>query len=172
MRNGIAATALTVHAEETGIVRTHSHIVGLIEEARLPDRVRDRALAVFGALAEAEGRLHRRPPSQVHFHEVGGIDAIVDVVGTCAALEVLGIDTVFASAVATGTGMLRSAHGVLPNPAPAVVELLRGAPTYGRDVGGRAHDADGRGAAGGDGQWMGTDAVDDDRGDRVRRRQS
>ena len=135
MRNGIAATALTVHAEETGIVRTHSHIVGLIEEGRLPDRVRDRALAVFGALAEAEGRLHRRPTSQVHFHEVGGIDAIVDVVGTCAALEVLGIDAVFASAVATGTGMVRSAHGVLPNPAPAVVELLRGAPTYGRDVG-------------------------------------
>ena len=135
MRNGIAATALTVHAEETGIVRTHSHIVGLIEEGRLPDRVRDRALAVFGALAEAEGRLHRRPASQVHFHEVGGIDAIVDVVGTCAALEVLDVDAVFASAVATGTGMIRSAHGALPNPAPAVVELLRGAPTYGRDVG-------------------------------------
>jgi uncharacterized protein (TIGR00299 family) protein len=135
MRNGIAATSLTVFAEETSLVRTHSHIVGLIEEGRLPDRVRDRALAVFGALAEAEGRLHRRPPSQVHFHEVGGIDAIVDVVGTCAALEVLDVDSLYASAVATGTGMIRSAHGALPNPAPAVVELLRGAPTYGRDVG-------------------------------------
>ncbi|HVF33443.1 MAG TPA: nickel pincer cofactor biosynthesis protein LarC [Acidimicrobiales bacterium] len=134
MRNGISATALTVHAEETGIVRTHSHIVGMIEEARLPDRVRDRSLAVFSALAEAEGRVHRRPPSQVHFHEVGGIDAIVDVVGTCSALEVLGVDVVYASAVATGTGMVRSAHGVLPNPGPAVVELLRGAPTYGREV--------------------------------------
>jgi len=134
MRNGIAATALTVIAEETPIVRTHSHIVGLIEEARLPERVRDRALRVFGALAEAEGRIHRRPPAQVHFHEVGGIDAIVDIVGTCAALEILGVDVVHASAVATGTGMVRSAHGVLPNPAPAVVELLRGAPTYGRDI--------------------------------------
>jgi uncharacterized protein (TIGR00299 family) protein len=71
----------------------------------------------------------------VHFHEVGGVDAIVDIVGTCAALELLGIDEVHASAVATGTGMIRSAHGALPNPAPAVVELLRGAPTYGRDVG-------------------------------------
>jgi uncharacterized protein (TIGR00299 family) protein len=135
MRNGIAATSVTVHAEETGIVRTHNHIVGLIEEGRLPDRVRDRALSVFAALAEAEGRLHRRPPSQVHFHEVGGIDAIVDIVGTCAALEVLGVDVVHASAVATGTGMIRSAHGALPNPAPAVLELLRDAPTYGRDVG-------------------------------------
>ena len=69
--------------------------------ARLPDRVRRRALAVFGALAEAEGRLHRRPPEQVHFHEVGGLDAIVDVVGTCSALEILDIDVVAASAVAS-----------------------------------------------------------------------
>ena len=81
-----------------------------------------------------EGRLHRRPPQQVHFHEVGGIDAIVDVVGTCAALEVLDVAEVWASPVATGTGMVRAAHGVLSNPAPAVLELLRGAPTYGRDV--------------------------------------
>jgi uncharacterized protein (TIGR00299 family) protein len=134
MRSGIAATHVDVVAEDTAIVRTHAHIVGLIEEARLPDRVRDRALAVFAALADAEGRLHRRPPSQVHFHEVGGVDAIIDIVGTCAALEVLAIDRVTASPVATGTGMIRSAHGVLPNPAPAVVELLRGAPTYGREV--------------------------------------
>ena len=133
-RNGIAATRVDVQARETSVVRTHAHIVGVIEEARLPDRVRDRALAVFGALAEAEGKLHRRHPSQVHFHEVGGLDAIVDIVGTCAALELLGVDVVTASPVATGTGMVRSAHGVLPNPAPAVVELLRGAPTYGREV--------------------------------------
>ncbi len=134
LRNGLAATHLVVRCDETGIVRTHAHIVGLLEEARLPARVRTRALAVFDRLAEVEGRLHRRPPASVHFHEVGGLDAIVDVVGTCAALEVLGIDTVRASAVATGTGMVRSAHGLLPNPAPAVVELLRGAPTYGLDV--------------------------------------
>ena len=134
-RAGIAAVRVDVRAEETAVVRTHAHIVGLVEEARLPGRVRERALATFAALAEVEGRLHRRHPSRVHFHEVGGIDAIVDVVGTCAALEVLGVDGVHASAIATGTGMVRSAHGLLPNPAPAVVELLRGAPTYGREVG-------------------------------------
>ena len=133
-RAGIAAVRVDVKAEETGVVRTHAHIVALVEEARLPDRVRERALATFAALAEVEGRLHRRHPSTVHFHEVGGVDAIVDVVGTCAALEVLEVSRVFASPVATGTGMVRSAHGLLPNPAPAVVELLRGAPTYGRDV--------------------------------------
>ena len=134
-RAGVAAVRVDVRTAETAVVRTHAHIVGLVEEARLPDRVRDRALATFGTLAEVEGRLHRRPPAQVHFHEVGAVDAIVDIVGTCAALEVLDVDEVFASPVATGTGMVRSAHGVLPNPAPAVVELLRGARTYGRDVG-------------------------------------
>jgi uncharacterized protein (TIGR00299 family) protein len=137
LRGGISATKVHVRAEETSVVRTAAHISALVEEARLPDRVRRRALGVFGALAEAEGRLHRRPPEQVHFHEVGGLDAIVDVVGTCAALELLEIDAVSASAVATGTGMVRAAHGLLPNPAPAVVELLGSvrAPTVGLDVG-------------------------------------
>jgi len=134
-RSGVAATKAHVLVEGSDrVVRTAMHVQGLIEEARLPERVRSRALATFGLLAEVEGRLHRRPPEQVHFHEVGGVDAIVDVVGTCAALELLGVDEVHASAVANGTGMVRTAHGLLPNPSPAVVELLRGAPTYGLDI--------------------------------------
>ena len=133
-RGGIAAVRIDVQVQETPVVRTHAHIQGLVEEARLPDRVRDRSLATFAALAEVEGRLHRRPPATVHFHEVGAVDALVDIVGTCAALEILDVDQVFASPVATGTGMVRSAHGVLPNPAPAVLELLRGVPTYGRGI--------------------------------------
>jgi uncharacterized protein (TIGR00299 family) protein len=134
LRNGIASTQVDVKAADTAIVRTYAHIRGVLEEARLPDRVLARAEAAFEVLAEVEGRLHRRPPAQVHFHEVGGVDAIVDIVGTCAALEVLQVDTVTASPIATGMGMVRTAHGMLPNPAPAVVELLRGAPTYGIDV--------------------------------------
>lgn len=134
LRNGIAATHVNVLAEATTVVRTAAHIAGLIEEARLPHRVAERALAVFAALATAEGKLHNRPPEQVHFHEVGALDAIVDVVGTCAALESLGVDEVHTSPVAQGIGMIRSAHGALPNPAPAVVELLRDVPTYGLDI--------------------------------------
>lgn len=135
LRGGIAATNVHVGAHESHVVhRTAAHIIGLVEEARLPERVTRRAVATFEALAEVEGRLHRRPPSQVHFHEVGGIDAIVDIVGVCAALEVLGIDEVHASPVATGRGMVRSAHGLIPNPAPAVVALLAGVPTYGIDI--------------------------------------
>ena len=134
MRGGIAGTKVHVHAHDTTVVRTAAHIQGLVTEARLPGRVQDRALAVFGALAAAEGRLHRRPPDQVHFHEVGGIDAIVDVVGTCAALELLGVDRVTCSPISVGLGMVRAAHGIIPNPAPAVVELLRGIPTQGLDL--------------------------------------
>jgi len=134
LRAGVGATHVQVKVAETGVVRTFAHICGVIEEGRLPDRIRDRALATFTALAEAEAGIHRRPTAQVHFHEVGGVDAIIDIVGTCAALELLGVDEVTASPVATGTGMVRSAHGMLPNPAPAVVELLRGVPTYGRET--------------------------------------
>jgi pyridinium-3,5-bisthiocarboxylic acid mononucleotide nickel chelatase len=134
LRGGLAATRAVVVVREDTVARTYSHIAALLEEARLPDRVRDRAGRVFRVLAETEGRLHRRPVEQVHFHEVGSLDAIVDVVGTCAALETLGVDQVTASSVAVGTGMVRSAHGLLPNPAPAVVDLLRDAPLAGLDV--------------------------------------
>ena len=96
--------------------------------------MRERAQRVFRLLAETEGRLHRRPTASVHFHEVGGIDAIVDIVGTCAALEVLGVDEISASTVRVGTGMVRTSHGLLPNPSPAVVDLLQEAPVVGRDI--------------------------------------
>lgn len=135
LRGGIAATKVHVRVEDHTVSRTAAHIQGLVEEARLPERLRNRALATFSALARAEGKLHRRPAAQVHFHEVGGIDAIVDVVGTCAALELLEVDEVRSSTVTTGMGVVRSAHGLIPNPAPAVIELLRGAPTKGLDLG-------------------------------------
>jgi uncharacterized protein (TIGR00299 family) protein len=134
MRGGIAGTHVVVDAPDSTVVRTYAHITGLIEEARLPERVRERANAIFHAIATVEARLHRRNIEQVHFHEVGSVDAIVDVVGVAAALELLGVDVVASSPVATGIGMIRAAHGLLPNPAPAVVELLAGAPTHGVDV--------------------------------------
>lgn len=134
LRGGIAGTKIHVHIAESTVVRTAASIDALVAAAPLPERVAERARLVFAALARAEGKLHRSEPAQVHFHEVGGTDAIIDVVGTCAALEVLGIDTVRSASVATGTGMVRAAHGIIPNPSPAVVELLRGAPTRGVEV--------------------------------------
>ncbi|HXY43927.1 MAG TPA: nickel pincer cofactor biosynthesis protein LarC [Acidimicrobiales bacterium] len=134
LRHGLAATQAIVSALDDGVVRTFMHVLGIVEEARLPDRVRARAVAAFSVLAEVEGRLHRRPVAQVHFHEVGGHDAIVDVVGSAIALELLEVDIVASSPVVNGTGVVRTSHGLLPNPAPAVVELLAGIPTVGRDV--------------------------------------
>jgi pyridinium-3,5-bisthiocarboxylic acid mononucleotide nickel chelatase len=135
LRGGVACTRALVEGGGDAVARTHTDIVGLITGAALPPRVTERALAVFLRLAEVESVLHRRPLSEVHFHEVGGHDAIIDIVGTVAALEVLGVDEVTASSVATGTGTVRSAHGILPNPSPAAVRLLEGIPTYGRATG-------------------------------------
>jgi len=134
LQAGLAATQAGVRVRDDQVHRTFSAIEVMLADAGLPPRVHERSLATFLGLAEVEGALHRRPPAQVHFHEVGSLDAIIDIVGTCAALEVLGIDEVRASAVATGTGMVRAAHGLLPNPAPATVALLAraGAPTFGR----------------------------------------
>ncbi len=134
LRGGVAATRAIVEAQDDGVGRTHRDIVALLEAASLPERVTRRALAVFERLAQVEAALHRRPVAEVHFHEVGGHDALVDIVGTVAALEVLDIDEVTVSSVAVGTGMVRAAHGLLPNPAPATVRLLAGFSTYGRDT--------------------------------------
>ncbi len=133
-RNGIAATQVEIIYSDDSHSRNASTILELIQNAHLPQRVSQRAASIFTSLAEAEGKIHNKPPQEVHFHEVGGMDAILDIVGTCAALENLQIEEIYASPVAHGTGTISCSHGTMPNPPPAVVELLRGAPVYGVDV--------------------------------------
>jgi pyridinium-3,5-bisthiocarboxylic acid mononucleotide nickel chelatase len=135
-RQGLAAVKVDVRVERTPVVRTWANIRTRIEDADLPDPVKVRALDVFARLARAEARAHRIEPEQVHFHEVGALDAIADVVGSAAALHALGVTSAVATAVAVGQGMTRSEHGLLPVPGPAVVELLSaaGAPMYSGDV--------------------------------------
>jgi pyridinium-3,5-bisthiocarboxylic acid mononucleotide nickel chelatase len=133
-RAGLAATQLRVDVDpaQDRTSRTWAAIRARLAEADgLPERALQRARTVFSRLAAAEGRLHGLPPDQVHFHEVGGLDALVDVVGTCLALEALDVSSVFASPVALGSGTVKTAHGRLPVPAPAVVELLKSAPVAG-----------------------------------------
>jgi pyridinium-3,5-bisthiocarboxylic acid mononucleotide nickel chelatase len=115
--------------------RPYREIRDLLDAADLPARVRDRAQRTFRALAEVEGAMHRMDPDDVELHEVGSLDAIVDIVGACAALESLGVDRIVCSPITVGQGTVRAAHGVLPNPAPATMELLarRGAPSRGID---------------------------------------
>jgi uncharacterized protein (TIGR00299 family) protein len=127
-RHGLGATRVHVHAPASPYRRTWRDVREILAAADLAPAVRDGALAVFERLAVAEGRVHRVAPDEVHFHEVGALDALADVVGVVAGFEHLGLDRLTASPVALGSGSTRGAHGVIPVPAPAVLELLRGAP--------------------------------------------
>jgi uncharacterized protein (TIGR00299 family) protein len=137
-RSGIGATKFHVrvhgehpdhghHAHDHGH-RAYADIRALLERSALDARVRADALAIFARLADAEGRVHGVPAERVEFHEVGALDAIVDVVGAALGFANLGVDAIHASPLPLGQGRVRSAHGPLPVPAPAVVELLAGRP--------------------------------------------
>jgi uncharacterized protein (TIGR00299 family) protein len=128
-RCGVGATWANVVVHQHGEVDHQPHrpareIYQILDSADIPARVRDRAVSVFRALAEVEGAIHGIAPDDVELHEVGAVDAIIDIVGVCAALESLDIDEVRCSPVAVGTGTVTSAHGAIPNPAPATVALL------------------------------------------------
>lgn len=126
-RGGLAATKVDVVAPQSSVVRTWASVRGLLESAALAEPVRRTALAAFAALATAEGAAHRTTPEEVHFHEVGGLDAIADIVGAAAGLHALGIEAATASPVTLGSGTVRGSHGLLPVPTPAVVSLLSAA---------------------------------------------
>ncbi len=128
-RHGIGGTQVSVDAPQEDVERTWADVRTLLEAATLPKAVRDLALATFQRLAEAEAQVHRTTPDAVHFHEVGSLDAIADVVGVAAGLVALGLTTVTASTVTLGHGTsVRGRHGVVPVPGPAVLALLAGAP--------------------------------------------
>jgi uncharacterized protein (TIGR00299 family) protein len=127
-RHGLGGTRVHVHAPESRVHRTWADIRRILADADLDDAVHDRARDVFERLAVAEGRVHRIAPDDVHFHEVGALDALADVVGVAAGFVHLALDRVTASPVSLGSGSARGAHGVIPVPGPAVLELLAGIP--------------------------------------------
>ena len=129
VRSGIVATWFDVHVDVKQPTRTYGSIRAVLDEAPLDDGVRARAQRTFRRLAEAEAKVHRSAIDDVHFHEVGAVDAIVDIVGSAAALAHLGAELVV-SPLPMGRGFVKAAHGVLPLPAPATVECLAGLATY------------------------------------------
>ncbi len=135
-RSGLRALNVTVEHGGDQPDRRAEEIIGLIEAAPLPSRAAERAREVFEALARAEAGVHGVSPDDVHFHEVGAVDAIVDIVGVCVALEILDVDRIVVGPVALGHGHIGgAAHGDLPNPAPATTRLLEGWPVVGIDTG-------------------------------------
>jgi uncharacterized protein (TIGR00299 family) protein len=132
-RSGIVATTFQVHVDGHHPERSYGAIERLLAESSLAAPVRELAQRIFSKLAHAEANVHQMPLREVHFHEVGGIDAIVDIVGAAAALTWLGAEVV-ASPLPMGHGFVRARHGILPLPAPAVVDCLRGVPTYAVDL--------------------------------------
>lgn len=127
LRGPLRATLVHVEVADSGQHRRLGDIRALIERASLPPWVQAHAIATFSRLAMAEARIHGEPVEQIHFHEVGALDAIADIVGAAAGLHALGIEQLYASAAPLGDGWVQSAHGQLPLPAPATLELLAAA---------------------------------------------
>ncbi len=133
-KNGMAATQVRVKTEGTHTHRSLTTILGILHRSNLDTNVKERASAIFRKLGEAEAAVHDVPIEKIHFHEVGGVDAIVDIVGACIGFEELGFEKFACSALNIGGGTAKMAHGTLPVPAPATARLLLGKPTYSNGV--------------------------------------
>jgi len=129
-RGELAATKLNFQVKETHHHRTWKTIRELIQGSGLSETVRERAVSIFRRLAEVEGAVHGVTPDDVHFHEVGALDSILDIAGISIALDALGIERIIASPLDVGGGRVETAHGMLPVPAPATAALLQGVPVY------------------------------------------
>ncbi|MDX6578021.1 MAG: pyridinium-3,5-bisthiocarboxylic acid mononucleotide nickel chelatase [Blastocatellia bacterium] len=133
-RSGISATYARVHTAHEHAHRHLSDILKIIFDSGLSDSVKDRAARIFSLLAEAEARVHNEPVEKIHFHEVGALDAIIDVCGAAICFELLGIERFISSPLRVGSGMTEMAHGRFPIPPPAVAELLKGKPIYAGEI--------------------------------------
>ena len=130
-RAGIRASRIEVVVDEAKDARrTLGDLNAILDRSKLPERVLARTREAFRRLAEAEAQVHQRPIERIHFHEVGCLDAVVDIAGTMLGIELLGIDRVLSSPLAVGQGRVKCQHGELPIPAPATVQILRGVPIY------------------------------------------
>ena len=135
-RKGIKGTKVDVIVDKKKHLH-HTHykdIKRLIERSKLPEKIKEDSLSIFKNIAEAEAKIHRTSVDNVHFHEVGAVDSIVDVVGASICINLLNPDIILSSPINTGKGMVKTEHGLLPVPAPATTEMLKGFPSYSSDI--------------------------------------
>ena len=133
-RSGISATHVKVVIPDETKHRHLDQIVSIIENSAISQTAKERSIVIFSRLAEAEAKVHGIDLAKVHFHEVGGLDAIIDIVGSCTGFEMLGIERFVASKIHVGSGFVEMAHGKFPVPPPAVAELLAGIPIYSTEI--------------------------------------
>ena len=133
-RRGLSGTRFFVDADHSHAERHLTDIEKIMDNSGLADDIKARAKSIFRDLAHVEAKIHNTNPGDVHFHEIGGLDSIVDVVGSLIVMKMLGIETMYASRIPVGTGFVECDHGVLPLPAPATLELLKGIPVYASSI--------------------------------------
>ncbi|TKJ47997.1 TIGR00299 family protein [Candidatus Aerophobetes bacterium Ae_b3a] len=133
-KQGIISTQIKIHIKEGKKERTLKDILSILDKSKLEEKIKERSQAVFIRLASAEAKIHGKSVQEVHFHELGGLDTIIDVVGAVAGMKYLGIEKVYSSSLPLGRGFLKCSHGTLPVPAPATLELLKGVPVYGSNI--------------------------------------
>src|SRR5215468_1665791 len=133
-KNGMSSTYVKVKTEDQTKHRSLTTILDILQKSNLSSRVKEEASAIFRKLGEAEATVHDVPIEKIHFHEVGAVDAIIDIVGACIGFEALGIEQFACSPLNVGGGTAIMTHGILPVPAPATAKLLQGKPTYSNGV--------------------------------------
>ncbi|MQY58383.1 MAG: nickel pincer cofactor biosynthesis protein LarC [Clostridia bacterium] len=133
-KQGITSTQIKIRIKEGKKERTLKDILSILDKSKLEEKIKERSQAIFIRLASVEANIHGKSVQEVHFHELGGLDTIIDVVGAVAGMKYLGIEKVYSSPLPLGKGLVKCSHGTLPVPAPATLELLKGVPVYGSNI--------------------------------------
>ncbi len=130
VKKGISATQFKVRIKEEGVERRFKDILTIIEKSKLDEEIKKETKKIFFNIAQAESKIHRKDLDKIHFHEIGGLDSIIDITSAVIGIKNLGIEEIYSSALPVGKGFVKCAHGVIPVPAPATLELLKNIPTY------------------------------------------
>ena len=130
VKKGISATQFNVKIKEKGVERRFKDILTILEKSKLDEEIKKETKKIFFNIAQAESKIHRKDIDKIHFHEIGGLDSIIDIASAVIGIKTLGIEEIHSSALPVGKGFVKCAHGVIPVPAPATLELLKNIPTY------------------------------------------
>jgi uncharacterized protein (TIGR00299 family) protein len=130
LKSGISASQFKVIIQEKGVERRFKDILNILENSQLEEEIKNEIKKIFFKIAEAEAKIHQKDIEKIHFHEIGGIDSIIDISSAVIGIKALEIKEIYSSSLPLGKGFVKCAHGILPVPAPATLELLKGIPTY------------------------------------------